>query len=105
MHLEGLASPVFGRGHAIRHRAHAIFQERAVDEARPHVERVDDLAREAAETPGLIGGDDALAVALLKPAVELDNPPHERWREDADAAVIEQVDAGRAALRLEHRVV
>ena len=44
VHLEGLAAAVFGRRDAVGDGAHAVVEQRAVDEARPDVEDVDQLA-------------------------------------------------------------
>src|SRR5664280_173353 len=47
-----------------------------------------------------------IVIAMQKAAIEIDHAVDEAGREDADAAVIQQVDAGRLALGIvEHRVV
>ena len=48
-----------------------------------------------AETPGLVGAHHKLVVVVQEPVIEIDHAAHELRRENPDAAVIEQVDAGR----------
>ena len=75
-------------------------RERRIDEARPDVERVDDLVVEALEAPALIGLHDEVAIVRLEAFVEVDHAAHEARREDAHAAEVEKVDAlGRALAR------
>ena len=47
VHAEGFAAAVFGRLHAVGDAAHAVVEQRAVDEARPDIERVDQIAIES----------------------------------------------------------
>ena len=58
-----------------------------------------------AKAPDGIGGGDLLAIVGLEAAIELDDAFHETRRKDADAAVVEEVQPGRAAVLLEDRVV
>src|SRR5215217_394301 len=103
--LVGLPAAVFGRAHALGDAADPIGQERPVDEAGPDVEDVDQLGRELLEAPDLIGMDDPVAVVVQEPAVEVDDPADEFRREDADAAVVEEIDAARLPAVREHGVV
>ena len=48
---------------------------------------------------------DEVAIVLEQPVIEVDHAADEALREDADAAVVEQVDAARLTLLGEHRVV
>ena len=57
------------------------------------------------KAPDRVGGGDAVAVVRLEAAIELDHAFDEARRKDADAAVVEEVDAGRPAVLLEDRVV
>ena len=51
---------------------------------------------EPLEAPGLVGVHDAIVVAVRRPLIEIDHAADEARREDADAAVVEQVDAAAA---------
>ena len=56
-------------------------------------------------TPALSHYVVPLAVIVLEAAIEIDDAADEFWREDADAAVIEQIDAHRLAVFLEHGII
>ena len=58
MHPEGFLAAVFGRLHPVGDGAHAIVEQRAVDEPCPDIERIDQLAVEPLEAPGLVGMHD-----------------------------------------------
>ena len=66
---------------------------------------VDEVLLQALEAPGLVGVHDAVAVVFEQALVEVDDAAHEARREDADAAIVEQVDALRLAALREHRVI
>src|SRR5262249_7865380 len=70
-------------------------------EAGPDVEDVDQLVIEAGEAPGLIGADDAVAIIVLKTAIELDDTTDEARGEDADAAEVEKVETDGATVTIE----
>src|SRR5947199_6331502 len=96
MHAFGEVLP-FGPGSlrptpALLDEAGAVVEQRAVDEAGPTVQHVDDLVVEIAEAPTLVGRHRKLAIVALQRVVEVDNTPHERGGEDPDTAEIEQVD-------------
>ena len=95
MHGEGFLAPVLPRRGAVRDLALAVVEQRPVDEPRPDAQDVDQLVGQAAESPGLVGVHHQLALVVQQPVVEIDHALHERRREGADAAVVEQVDAGR----------
>src|SRR5262249_48745494 len=105
VHLECFAAAVFGRLDPVREATHPVFQQRPVDEARPDVERSNHFVREIAKTPGLVGVHNEIIVALEKPPVEIDHTANELGGEDADAAVVEQIDAPRPAIDREDRVI
>src|SRR5262249_2634493 len=102
---ERFPAPVLGRSDAVRDGPDAVVDQRAVDEAGPYVQRLDEVAVELLEAPNLIGVDDAGLVALEKPMIEVDDAAHERGLEDTDAAIVEKVDAARLAAFGEDRVV
>ncbi len=64
MNLERLPPSIFGRLHAIGDAAHPIGQERPIDETRPDIERIDQVAIEPLEAPGLIGMDDPILIVV-----------------------------------------
>src|SRR5712691_3328883 len=105
MHAERLAPAVFRRLDAVGEAAHAVVEQRPVDEPRPDVEHVDQFPVEPLEAPGLVGVHDEVVVAFQQPVVEVDDAADECRRKDADAAVIEEIDPRRPAVGLEHRVV
>src|SRR5215831_18158423 len=74
VHGERLLAPVLaGRG-PVGDLALAVVEQRAVDEPRPYVQGVDELRREAPETPGFVGVHDEVALALKKARIEVDHP-------------------------------
>src|SRR5215210_3207873 len=109
MHLESLATSVFAGLHAIGDAAHPIIKQRPIDEARPDVQRPDQLARKAAKSPGFISVHDQLLIAGTQAVIEVHNAGDEFGWENPDAAVVEQVDAERLPLAaagfLEHRII
>src|SRR5271169_5711770 len=58
MDAERLTAAVFRGLDAISDSAHPVVEERRIDEARPDIQRVDQIARQPAEAPGLIGVHD-----------------------------------------------
>src|ERR1700724_2685388 len=81
---ERFAPAVFRRLDAIGNAAHAVVEQRRIDEARPDVERVDEIARQPAKTPGFVGVDDEVVVAAQQPVIEIDDAADEFRRENAD---------------------
>src|SRR4029078_11799057 len=94
MHPERFAPTVFGRLDAVGQTAHPIVQQRSIDEPRPDIEHVDQFAAELLEAPGLVGMDYERVVVPEQAMVKIDDPADELRREDANAAVVEQIDAG-----------
>src|SRR5215468_8972560 len=105
MHSERLAPAVLRRLDPIRDGAHAVVEERAVDEPCPNVERFDQVAVEAAKTPGLVGVHDERLIPVEQPVVEIDYPADEPGGENANTAVVEEIDPPRFAIGHERRVV
>src|SRR5262245_58842021 len=105
MHAERLAAPIFGGLHAVGQTANAVFQQWPIDEARPDVERIDQLAREGLEAPGLVGVHQRGVVAAARPVIEVDHAAHEFGGEDTNAAVVEEIDAAALPALVEHRIV
>ena len=104
--LESLLAAVLAGLDAVGHRADAVVEDRPVDEAGPDVQRVDQRLAEVLEAPGLVGVDDARLIVRAQALVEVDHARHELRREDADAAVVEQVDPRHLVVALApHRVV
>ena len=68
MHLENLAAAVGAGLDAVGDGAHAVVEQRPVDEARPDVQGGDRLRASASrKPPGLVGAGDACVVARLSP--------------------------------------
>ena len=95
MHTKRFAAAVFARRHPVGDGAHAVIEERRVNKSRPDVERVDQFAGKLAEAPGFVGVHDEIVVVVQQPVIEIDNAAHELRRENADAAVIQQIDPRR----------
>src|ERR1700730_6220166 len=105
MHPERLAPTVLGRLDPIRDGAHAVVEEGAVDEPCPNVERFDQITVEAAKTPGLVGVHHQGLIALEQPVIKIDHAADELGRENANTAVVEEIDPPRLAIGHENRVV
>ena len=67
------------------------------------LEDTNDIGFAAVRVPE--GVDDARVIVVAQPVVEIDHAADELRREDADAAVVQEIDACGPALLLEHRVV
>ena len=93
MHLKRLLASILARRDAVGDRAHAIVEQRRIDEARPDVQNLGEIARQAVKTPGLIGVEAAVEIIMQQAFVEFDHAADEFRRENADAAIIEQIDA------------
>src|SRR5580704_19533579 len=102
VHTKGFAPAVFRRPYSVGDGAHAIVKERRIDEARPDIERVDQIALELAEAPSLIGVHDEIVVAFEQAVIKIDDAADEFRREDADAAIVEQLDARGLLAAREH---
>ena len=98
VHREGFSPSIFGGLHLVGDGAHAIVEQRPVDKARPDVEDVDQVLGQPAKAPDLVGVDDPRLVIVEQAAVEVDDAADEGRREDADAAIVQQVDALRRAI-------
>src|SRR5579883_1737604 len=94
VHGERLAPAVMARLDAVGAGANAIVDQRSIDEARPDVERVDRLALQFDEAPGLVGVDDPRLVLAFQALVQIDDAADKARRENADAAVVEEIDPG-----------
>src|SRR6202050_5407240 len=105
MPAERLAPTVLAWRNAIGNRAHAVVKERRVDEPRPDVERVDEIAGKPAKTPGLVGVHDEIVLAMQETVIKIDDALHEFRRKNPDAAVVEQVYASGSAVTLKDRIV
>src|SRR3954451_2425275 len=105
MHPERFAPAVFGGLDAVGQAAHPIVQQRSVDEPSPDIEHVDQFAAEPLEAPRLVSMDDESGVVLEQAMVKIDDAADELRREDANAAVIEQIDAGGHTVDVEHAVI
>ena len=92
-HREHLAPAIFAGLDAIGDGAHAVVDQRAVDEARPDVQRRDRFARQILEAPDFIGVNDARLVARFQPLIKFDDAADETGGKDADAAIVEEIDA------------
>src|SRR5258705_215534 len=99
------APAVLRRLDAVGETAHPIVQQRSIDEARPDIEHVDQFPIEPLETPGLIRVNDEISVSLQEAVIEIDHAADELRGEDADAAVVEEIDAGSSPTLIEHRVI
>src|SRR5579863_2399929 len=91
--LAKFLAPVFARTDPVGRGAHAVVEDRPAKKPGPDVHGLARPAAEPGETPHLVSLGDPRLVAGLEPAVEFDHAEHEARREDAHAAVVEQVDA------------
>src|SRR4029079_3912356 len=87
---EGLLPPIFRWLHPVGDRAHAIIEQRPVNEPCPDVERVDQIAREPLETPGLVGVHDQCIVLAQKAPIKIDHAADKARRENPDASVVQE---------------
>src|SRR3546814_19704955 len=69
-----------------------VAEQRRIDELGPDIERVDHRRPEIAESPGLVGMDGKVAVAVAQRLVEVDHAAHETRRKDTDATEVEQIE-------------
>ena len=74
MHAKSFAAAVFRRCNAVGDGAHPIVEQRRIDEARPDIQRVDEVARQVAKTPGLVGVHDQIVFAVQQPVIEITTP-------------------------------
>src|SRR5690348_12780086 len=95
MHAERFAAAIFGWRDAIGNAADAVIKQWRIDEARPDVEGLNQIARELAETPGFVSVYDQVVLSAQQPVIKVDDATHEFRRKNANAAIVEQVDAGR----------
>ena len=100
VHREGLAPAILGRLDLVGDGAYAVIKQRPVDEPRPDVEDVDQVLGQPAEAPDLVGVDDPRRVIVEQAAIEVDDAADKGRREDADAAIVQQVDALRRAVAI-----
>src|ERR1700730_11493743 len=105
MNPEGLAPAVFGRLDAVRDGAFAVVEQRPIDEPRPDVEGIDQLARKTSEPPCLVGMHHQRLITLEEAVVEIDHAADEFRGKDTDTAVVEQVDSVLRAALDENRVI
>src|SRR5471032_3345408 len=105
MRAMDLAAAVFGGLYAVGDGANAVVHQRAIDKARPDIERVDQRARESLEAPGLVGMHHPRLLAVSQAPIQIDHAADELRRENADAAIVEEIDAARLARLLEGGVV
>src|SRR5262245_48124950 len=105
MHAKGLAPAVFRGLHAVGEAAHPIVQQRPVDETRPDIQNVDQFPIEPLETPGLVGVYDEIGVCFEQAVIEIHHTADEFRREDADASIVQEIDAGRPPARVEDGVI
>src|SRR5262249_22440249 len=78
---------------------------RAIDEPCPNIECVDQLTVEPLKPPGFVRVHHEVVIAMQETAIEVNYALDEAWWENPDAAIVQEVDAGRSSLDVEHRVV
>src|SRR5260370_2825236 len=93
MKVEGLASAVFGWLEAVRDGPLAVVKQRPIDEPRPNIEDVNELARQAAEPPGFVGMHHQSLIAPEQAMVEVNHTAAEFPGKDADAARAEHLNS------------
>src|SRR5262249_49917971 len=100
MDTEGFLAAVFGWLHPIGDGPHPVVEQWAVYEPGPDIERIDQLAVEALEAPGLVCVHHEVVIALQQPAIKVDHAANKARRENTDAAVIQKIDACRLSFRI-----
>src|SRR5215469_3873259 len=105
VHAKCFAAAVFGRRNAVSDRTHPVVEQWCVDKARPDIERLNEVARQIAKTPGLVGMDDQVVLAAQKAVIKIDDAAHEFRRENTDAAVVQEIDPGRRAVEHAYGVI
>src|SRR5262249_56078990 len=99
---ECFAPAVFRRLDAVGEAAHPVVQQRSVDETCPDIERVDQFSIEPLEAPGLVSANDEIDVSFQEAMIEIDDTADEFRREDADPAVVQEIDARGPARHIAH---
>src|SRR5262245_29242064 len=80
MHAKSFLAPVFGRFHAVGNGSHPVVEQRAIYEACPDIEGIDQLAVEPLESPGLVSVHHEVVIATQQSAIEVDYTADEaRW--------------------------
>src|SRR5690606_7952075 len=100
VNTESLLAAILPGADAIGDRTHAVVEARRVDEARPDPEHIDQVGGEIAKAPVFIGGSRPVPIIRFEGAIELDHARNECRRKDADAAIIEKIDAEILAHRI-----
>src|ERR1700722_3585892 len=97
-HLADLAAAVFRPLGGVGCGAHAIVENGPAHESRPKGHRLDRAGRELGEAPHLERMRGSRLIVRLESAIELYDAKHEPRREDAHAAIVEQIYAINIAL-------
>src|ERR1700737_3395754 len=105
VHAKSLAPAVVGRLYPISQAAHPIIQKRPVNEARPDVERLDHLATQALEPPGLVCTHDEIVISAQEPVIKVEDAAHELGGKYPNEAIVQQIDPRRGALEPVYRVI
>src|SRR5262249_55912873 len=80
-------------------------KQRRIDETRPDIERLDQIARQLAESPSLVSIHDQIVLASQQPMVKVDDAADEFRRKNANAAVVQKINAARRAVAEENSIV
>src|SRR5262245_171340 len=100
MHAKGFLAAVFGRFHAVGDGTHPIIEKRAIYETCPDIEGIDQLTIEPLETPGLVSVHHEIVIAPQQSAIKVDHAANEARRENAYAAIVQEINAGRSPFRV-----
>src|SRR6516165_9213404 len=105
VNAKSFAPAIFGWRDAVGDRAHSVVEQRRIDEARPDIERLDQIARQPAEPPSLVGVHDQVVLAAQQPVIKVDDAAHEFRRENSDATIVKKVDSSWRAVVQENSVI
>src|SRR5262245_50096244 len=100
MHAKCFLAAVFGRLNAVGDGSHPVVEQRAIYEARPDIQGIDQLTVEPLETPGLVGVHHEVVIATQQSTIKVDHTADETRWENAYAAVIQEIDPGRFPFRI-----
>ncbi len=63
VHAKSFAAAIFRRRNAVGDGAHPVVEQRRIDETGPDIERLDQVARQIAKSPGFVSMHDQIVFA------------------------------------------
>src|SRR5262249_59600926 len=85
--------------------ASRAVRQRRIDKTGQDIVRLDQIARQLAESPSLVSVHDQIVLAAQQPMVKVDDAADEFRRKNANAAVVQKINAARPAVAKENSIV